>query len=178
MLCHLCPPRIFVQEHNSHSITKAEGLAMKLNITAQQNTISHKKGFQGDHLYFFIQRHGRSLTISQLHGGWFSQEHRPETKFLHQGLKRTAHPKDRTPISMQMMLSYLSGSIVQGIVNVISVEPPMAPQKQRKTVTSQMQLMITTKRQLSWKPKAVEYQFDTLTNPCVKCQVLVVTTWA
>jgi hypothetical protein len=50
----------------------------------------------------------------------------------------------------------------------------MAPQKQRKTVTSQTQLMITTKRQFSWKHNAVEYLLNTLTNLHVKCQVLVI----
>jgi hypothetical protein len=43
MLCHLCPPWIFFQEHNPHSIIKAEGLAMKHNITALQNTAGQKK---------------------------------------------------------------------------------------------------------------------------------------
>jgi hypothetical protein len=37
---------IFFQEHNPNSIAKAEGLAKEQNITAQQNTIGHKKGFQ------------------------------------------------------------------------------------------------------------------------------------
>jgi hypothetical protein len=37
---------IFFQEHNPHSITKAEGLATEQNITAQQNTVGHKKGFK------------------------------------------------------------------------------------------------------------------------------------
>jgi hypothetical protein len=45
MLCHSCPLWIFIQEHDPHSITKAEALAMKQNITAQQNTVSHKKRF-------------------------------------------------------------------------------------------------------------------------------------
>ncbi len=86
----------------------------------------------------------RSSTISQLLGGWFSQESRPEIKFLYQGLKCTAQPKVGTPISVQM-LSHLGSSIMQGIANVNSVEPPIAPQKQRKTVTSQMWLITTTK---------------------------------
>ncbi len=42
MLCHLCPPWIFFQEHNPHSIAKAEGLAMKQNITGQWNTVGNK----------------------------------------------------------------------------------------------------------------------------------------
>jgi hypothetical protein len=41
MICHPCPPWIFFQEHDPHSITKAKGLA--INITAQQNTVGHKQ---------------------------------------------------------------------------------------------------------------------------------------
>jgi hypothetical protein len=45
ILCHSCPPRIFVQEHGPHSITKTEGLAMEKNLAAQQIIAGHKKGF-------------------------------------------------------------------------------------------------------------------------------------
>ncbi len=115
-----------------------------------------QKEFQWVHLYFFTQRRGRSSTISQLYGGWFSQERRPEIKFLYQGLKHIAQPEDRMPISMQM-LRHLGCSIMQGFPNVNSVEPPMAQKKQRKTVTSQTRLMITTNWQFSWKHNAVKY---------------------
>jgi hypothetical protein len=47
-------------------------------------------------------------------------------------------PKVGTPIFMQMMLSHLVAPLIQGIANVISVEPLMAPQKESITVTSQM----------------------------------------
>jgi hypothetical protein len=43
MLCHPCLPWILFQEHNPHSITKAEGLAMKNIIIAQRNTVGHKQ---------------------------------------------------------------------------------------------------------------------------------------
>jgi hypothetical protein len=59
---------------------------------------------------------------------------------------------------------------MQGIANVVSVEPPMAPQKQRRTV------MMITKQQFSWKHNAVKYLYNTLTNPHVKCQMLLITT--
>jgi hypothetical protein len=41
-----------------------------------------------------------------------------------------------------------------GNANVNSVEPPLAPQKQRIKTTSQMQLMITTERQFFMKAKS------------------------
>jgi hypothetical protein len=43
----LVSPHICHQIRNTtHGITKAEGLAMKQHITAQRNTVGHKKGFQ------------------------------------------------------------------------------------------------------------------------------------
>jgi hypothetical protein len=152
---------LYVQCNSSTSgyyatITKAEGLAMKQHIKAQRNTVGHKKGFQWDHLLFFTKWCRRSSTISHLQEGWFSHERRPEIKFLYQGLKRTVQPEDGMPISMQM-LRHLGSSIMQGFPNVNSVEPPMAPQKQRRMVTSQMQLIITTNWQFLWKQNAVKY---------------------
>ncbi len=55
-----------------------------------------------------------------------------------------------------------------------SIKPPMAPQKQRRMVTSQMQQMITTEKLFSWKHNAVKYLYNTLTA-CVsnaKCSWL------
>ncbi len=51
--------------------------------------------------------------------------------------------------------------------NVNSVEPPLAPQKQRIMTTSQTQLMITTKRQFFMKAKKQSGIPDTLTSPRV-----------
>jgi hypothetical protein len=42
---------------------------------------------------------------------------------------------------------------MQGNANVNSVELPVAPRKQRIMTTSQMQLMVTTKRQFFMKVK-------------------------
>jgi hypothetical protein len=56
-LCHSCPPWNFFQEHNPHSITKAEGLAMKHNIAAQQNTVGHKQKVSNETTYN-ISPHG------------------------------------------------------------------------------------------------------------------------
>jgi hypothetical protein len=42
---------------------------------------------------------------------------------------------------------------MQGNANVNSVEPPLAPRKQRIMTISQMKLMITTKRQFFMKAK-------------------------
>ncbi len=66
--------------------------------------------------------------------------------FYTKGLKCKMQPKDGMPISMQM-LRHLGSSIMQGFPNINSVEPPTAPQKQRRRVSSQTQLMITTKIQ-------------------------------
>ncbi len=74
--------------------------------------------------------------------------------FCTKGLK--TQPKNGMPISTQIMRN-LSGSIMQGLPNVNRVEPSMALQKQRRTVTSQTWLMITTNWQFSWKHNAVKY---------------------
>jgi hypothetical protein len=42
-----------------------------------------QKGFPKRPLIFLHPKTGRSLTISQLHGGWFSQECRLEIKFFY-----------------------------------------------------------------------------------------------
>ncbi len=107
-------------------------LGHEITLIAQWNTVGHKKGFPKRPLLFLHPKTGRSLTISQLHGGWFSQERRPEIKFYTKGLKHTAQKKGM-PISMQMM-RHLGSSIMQRFPNVNSVEPPLAPQKQRRTV--------------------------------------------
>ncbi len=131
-------------------------LGHKIKHNSPEEFCRPQKEFQWDHFYFFTQRHGRSLTISQPHRGWFSQDRTPMIKFFYQGLKRTAQPEDGMPISTQL-LRHLGRSIMQGFTNVNSVEPPTAPQKQRRMVTSQMGLMITTKLQFSWEHNAVEY---------------------
>jgi hypothetical protein len=43
---------------------------------------------------------------------------------------------------------------MQGNANVNSVEPPLAPQKQRIKTTSQTRVIITTKRQFFMKAKS------------------------
>ncbi len=135
-------------------------LGYEITLTAQQNTVGHKKGFPKRPLIFLHPKAWRSLTISQLHGGWFLQKRRPEIKFYTKGSKCTAQPKDGMPISTQT-LRHLGSSIMQGFPNVNSVEPPLALQKQRRTVTSQMQLMITTNWQFSWKHNAAKYLWPT-----------------
>jgi hypothetical protein len=47
----------------------------------------------------------------------------------------------------------------------------MAPPKQRIMITSQMQLIITTKRQFFVKANSIKYLYDTLTNLHVKRQM-------
>ena len=42
MLCHLCPPWKFFLRHNPRSITKAEGVAINKDMTAQRITIDQK----------------------------------------------------------------------------------------------------------------------------------------
>ncbi len=83
--------------------------------------------------YISSPKDWRSSTISQPHGGWFSQEHRAEIKFLYQRVEAHSatkeqdahiHTNDETPWYLHHVK----------IPNVNSVEPPLALQKQRRTV--------------------------------------------
>ncbi len=117
--------------------------AWPLNITAQQNTVGHKQKVLMRPI--FTWRSERSSTVSQLNQGWFSQELGPDIKSTYQGLKRTAQPKKMWwPYLCIWYWVTLVTHLMQGNANVNSVEPPLAPRKQRIKTTSQTQLMITT----------------------------------
>ncbi len=100
-------------------------------------------------------RSEKSSTVSQLNQGWFSHELGPEIKSTYQGLKRTAQSKKlEWPCPRKWCWVTLVTPLMQGDANVNSVEPPLAPRKQRIKTTSQTQLMITTKRQFFMKAKS------------------------
>jgi hypothetical protein len=103
----------------------------------------------------FTWRSEKSSTISQPKQGWFSQELRPEIKSVHQGLKCTAQPKKLGWPYPRIWCSVTSVTpLMQKNANVYSVAPPLAQQKQRIKTTSQMRLMITTKRKFFMKAKS------------------------
>ncbi len=73
----ICPETQLTQYYQSW------WLGHETTLTAQQNTVGHrKKGSKGT--THISSSNWRSSTISQLNGGWFSQERRPEIKFLYQ----------------------------------------------------------------------------------------------
>ncbi len=100
-------------------------------------------------LIFLHPKACRSLTMSHLHRGWLSQECRLEIKFYTKGWSVQHNQKTGRQYPRKCW-DTLIAPIMQGFLNVNSVEPSTAPQKQRKMVTSQMRLMITNKRQFSW----------------------------
>ncbi len=99
----------------------------------------------------FTWRSDKSSTVSQLNQGWFSHELGPEIKSTYQCLKRTAEPEKLYPCRWCWVI--LVTPLMHRNANVNSVEQPLAPWKQRIMTTSQMQLMITTKRQFFMKAK-------------------------
>jgi hypothetical protein len=121
----ICPGTWLVQYNQSW------WLGHETTLTAQQNSIGHRKSVSKGTTRIFSSSWG-SLTISQPNGGRFSQERRPEIKFYTKGLKRTAQPKNGMPASTQKMRQ-LGISIMWGLPNVNSVEPPLAPQILRRT---------------------------------------------
>ena len=93
-----------LSRNTTHQYYQSWRLGHEITLTAQRNTVGHKKGFPKNHLYSFTQR--RSSTISQLYRGWFSQECRPEIKFLYQRVEVHSatkwwdahiHANDETP---------------------------------------------------------------------------------
>jgi hypothetical protein len=111
-------------------------LGHEINLTAQQNTVGHKKGLPKKPLIFLHPKTQRSLTISQLCRGWFSQERRPKIKFLYQRVEAHSATKERDAhiYSNDETPWYLH--FVKIPHNVNSVEPPLTPQKQSRTAIS------------------------------------------
>jgi hypothetical protein len=72
----------YLSGNTTHTVLQRWWLGHEITLPAQQNTVGHKKGFPKRPLIFLHPKTGRSLTISQLNGGWFSQERRPEIKFF------------------------------------------------------------------------------------------------
>ncbi len=125
--------------------------------------------------YMSSSKNWRSSTISQPNGGWFSQERRPEIKFL--------IPKSWSAQRNQRMECPYPHKRWDNLVSQLCKDSPMWIVlshhwlcKNRGERSSQMRLMITTNWRFSWKHIAVEYLQDTVTNPHVKCQGLVITT--
>jgi hypothetical protein len=80
-------------------------LGHEITLTALCNTVGHKR-VSKETTYISSPKDWRSSTISQPHGGWFSQEHRPEIKFLYQRVEAQSatkewdahiHANDETP---------------------------------------------------------------------------------
>jgi hypothetical protein len=101
----------------------------------------------------FTWRSERSSTVSQLNQGKFSQELGTEIKSTYQGLSHSATIQLGWPYPCIWCWVTSVTAIMQGNANVISVEPPLAPQKQMIKTTSQTRLMITTERQFFMKAK-------------------------
>ncbi len=104
----------------------------------------------------FTWRSKKSLTISQPKQGWFSLEligmrwkvYTPRVK-AHSTTKKLGWP-----YTCKWCWVTLATPLMQGNANVNSVEPPLAPQKQRIKTTSQTRVIITTKRQFFMKAKS------------------------
>ncbi len=120
-------------------------LGHEITLTAQQNTVGHKKGFPKRPLIFLHPKTERSSTISQLHGGWFSQERRPEQ---HNQRTRCPYPRKWWDTSVSPLCK---GSPMWIVLSHHWLR------KNRGEQSSQMQLMITTNWPFSWKHNAVEY---------------------
>ncbi len=118
----------------------------------------------------------RSSTISQPQRGWFSQERRPEIKFLYQRVEvhRASYQRTECPYPRKWWDSFICPLYNDSLMWIVLSHDWL--HKNRGEWSSQTQLMITTNCQFSWKHNAVEYLWDTVTNPHFKCQGLMITT--
>jgi hypothetical protein len=114
-----------------------------------------QKGFPKRPLIFLHPKTGRSSTISQLHGGWFSQEHRPEIKFYTKELKCTAQPEKGHPYPRKWWDTLVAPLCKDSPMWIVLSHHWLC--KNRGEWSSQMQLMIPTNWQFSQKHNAVQY---------------------
>ncbi len=129
-------------------------LGHEIALTAQRNTVGHKKGFPKRPLIFFHPKPGRSSTIGQLYGGWFSQERRSETKFLYQRVEAHSTTTGR-PYPHKWWDTLIAPLCKDSPMWIVLSHHWLY--KNRGDRSSQMGLMITTNRQFLWKHNTVEY---------------------
>ncbi len=124
--------------------------------TAQWNTVGHKKRVSNETTYISSPKDWRSLTISQPHGGWFSQVRRPEIKFLYQRVEaHSATKKPGCPYPCKRWDTLVSPLCKDSPMWIVLSHNWL--RKNRGEWSSQMRLMITTSWQFSWKHNAVKY---------------------
>ncbi len=131
-------------------------LGHEIILTAQQNTVGHKKRVSNETTYISSPKDWRSSTISQPHGGWFSQERRPEIKFLYQRVEvHSATKIPECPYPHKQWDTLVSPLCKDFWMWIVLSHHWLC--KNRGKWSSQMRLMITTSWQFSWKHNAVEY---------------------
>ncbi len=146
-------------------------LGHAITLTAQRKTVVHKKRVSNETSYISSPKDWRSSTISQPHGGWFSQEHRPEIKFLQQ--RDEAHSATKKPGCPHPRKQW--DTLVSPLCKDFPMCIVLSHHWLRKNIgewASQTRLMITTSWQFSWKHNTVEYLWDTVTNPHVNAKGL------
>jgi hypothetical protein len=120
-------------------------------MTAKQNTVGHKQKVSNETTNLHLKG-WKELNNQPTKSRLIVTELGPKIKSTHQGLKRTAQPKQLGWPYLRIRCWVTSVTpLMQGNANVNSVEPPLAPQKQRIKTTSQTGLMITTEKQYFMK---------------------------
>ncbi len=127
-----------------------------ITLTAQWNTVGHKKKVSNETTYISSSKNWRSLTISQPHGGWFSHERRPEIKFLYQRVEAHSATKKLGCLYPRKWWDTLVSPLCKDSPMWIVLSHHWL-RKNRGERSSQMRLMITTSWQFSWKHNAVKY---------------------
>ncbi len=130
-----------------------------------------QKGLPKRPLIILHPKCGRSLTYSHFHGGWFSQERRPEIKLNNKGWSAWRNQKTGRLYPRKCWVTLVALWCKDSLMWIVLSHHWLC-KKQRLMVTVQTQLMITTNWAFSWKHNAVEYLKDTLTNPRVNAKYL------
>ncbi len=149
-------------------------LGHEITLTAQQNTIGHKKGFPKRPSYFFTKRLKKLDNQLTSRGLILTRAKAWDKVFIPKGWSAQRNQRTGCPYPRKWWDTLVSPLCKDSPMWIVLSHHWLC--KNRGEWSSQTWLMITPNWQFSWKHKAVKYLWDTVTNPRVKCQELVITT--
>ncbi len=143
-------------------------LGHEITLTAQWNTVGHKKRFPKRPLIFFHPKteeacQSANLTGVDSHKAW-------DKVFIPNGWSTQCKQRTGCPYPRKWWGTLVSPLCKDSPMWIVLSHHWL--RKNRGERSPQTQLMKTTNWQFLWKHNAVEYLWDTVTNPRVKCQGL------
>jgi hypothetical protein len=145
-------------------------LGHEITLTAQRNTVDHKKGFPKNPHIFLHPKTAEARQSANLMGVDSHKSIGLRWSFIPNGWNAQRNQRTGCPYQRKWW---------DTLVSPLCKDFPMWMvlshywlRKNRGERPPQTQLMMTTNWRFSWKHNAVEYQWDTVTNPRVECQGL------